>query len=290
MENISALVQLLNAREGSAWAFVGKLPGGYQRGAYELRGPGGARAVLKWQPPSADAGLLRATAQVIEQARLAGWPTPRWLAFGRLPDGREYIVREFIAGETPAAFGEREFALLLRANRTQADLHPDTDRDWSAYIRSAVFEPGSRPTVRMSELPETAELLRRLRVEAADARDKPLPRSDLVHGDFVLLNVLVRQGTAYLIDAEYAGKGTRAYDLATLLMESSIGGDPGRPSAANARGLERECLALVGRSGLRLCVAARMLDLLAFGLDHWAADVPSCVARCHAFLDWLTSG
>jgi hypothetical protein len=83
--------------------------------------------------------------------------------------------------------------------------------------------------------------------------------TDLVHGDFVLGNMLVRDGVPYVVDTAHAGKGTRAYDLATLLMETTVGGDYTPPSLPDQRRLERECIALVGRDGFLVCVACRIM-------------------------------
>lgn len=289
MQDLAALIQFVNQHHATSWSPVRKLPGGYQQGAYELVAPDGDRAVLKWHAWHMGRKQLRETAQVVEDARQRGWPTPRWLAHGPLPDDGAYVVEEFIDGTPLTALGGRDFEALLRANRIQADLRPRTDHDWSAYIRRVVFEGEGGLAARMRERPETGELMRRLTAMTADAQDLRFPTTDLVHGDFVLLNVLVRDGTPYLIDAGHAGKGTRAYDLATLLMEVTVGGDWVDPSGEDARRLRDECLALVGRSGLLVCTAARMLDLLVFGLDHWPAGrVPACVARCQAFLDSLS--
>ncbi len=179
---------------------------------------------------------------------------------------------------------------LLQANRLQADLRPRTDHDWSRYIHRVLFEGEGGVVARMRERAETEDLWERLERVTAGARDLQLPTTDLVHGDFVLLNVLVGEGAPYLIDTAHVGKGTRAYDLATLLMETTVGDDWSDPSGTDRRRLQEKCLELVGRSELLLCVAVRMLDLIVFGLDHWeTAKMPAMVAKCDAFLDSLES-
>ena len=110
-----------------------------------------------------------------------------------------------------------------------------------------------------------------------------------MHGDFVLNNMVVRDGQPYLLDAAHAGRGIRAYDLATLLMETTVGGDYVAPSVDDQRRLERECVAIVGRSGFLVCVACRIMHLLVFGGVNWSDDVPPAVAKCGAFLDSLES-
>jgi len=169
----------------------------------------------------------------------------------------------------------------------QADARPETHQDWSAYISRVVFEGEAELAARMRARPETAALLRRLEQLTAGARSLRLPASDLVHGDFVLNNVLVRDARPVLVDAAHAGKGTRAYDLVTLLMETAVGGDYTVPSLADQARIANEALAIVGRAGVLVCVACRMMHLLVFGEDNWRTQVPGTVAKCHAFLDDL---
>lgn len=287
MNELSPLLRLVNERHSTRWSLAGKLAGGYQQGAYELHGPSGERAVLKWYPRHLPWEQLEATARVVDEARVRGWPTPEWLAHGALPDGGVYIVEKFVEGTRPTRLAEPILDQLLRTNRLQADAHPRTPQDWSRYISRVVFEGGDGLAARMRERPETAALLQRLETVTAGSRDLQPPTADLVHGDFVLNNMIVREGRPYLVDAAHAGKGTRAYDLATLLMETTVGGDYGAPSLRDRRRLEEECAAVVGHEGVLLCVACRMILLLVFGSDHWGDHIPAMVTRCDAFLDDL---
>jgi hypothetical protein len=276
-----------NKQHGMSWELVRKLAGGYQRGAYELKDRVQGRAVLKWHTGHLPPMQLEATAQAIEDARVRGWPTARWLAHGPLPNNGAYIIEQFIEGERPRSLGGVVLDRLLDAIRLQADARPDTDQDWSAYIHRVMFEGEAELAARMRERPETNDLLRRLEQLTAAARDLQLQANDLVHGDFVLNNVLVRDGQPYLVDAAHAGKGTRAYDLATLLIETTVGGDYAAPSTSDQRRLERECVAIVGRLGCLVCVGCRIIHLLVFGGVHWGEEVPRTVTKCHAFLDSL---
>jgi aminoglycoside phosphotransferase (APT) family kinase protein len=289
MDAVHDLLAFANDRHGMSWGLVGKLAGGYQQGAYELAGSGGTRAVLKWHPAHLPATQLRATARVIEDARVRGWPTPKWIAYGPLPDDGAYIIEEFVEGERPTRLDGLVLDRLLEAIRLQADARPDTEQDWSAYIQRVVFEGEADLAARMRAHPATATLQRRLEQMTADARELRLPATDFVHGDFILGNMLVRDDVPYLVDTAHAGKGTRAYDLATLLMETTVGGDYTPPSLPDQRRLERACVRLVGRQGFLVCVACRIMGLLVFGGVHWDEQVPQAVAKCNAFLDSLES-
>lgn len=283
------VLTLANGRDATCWALVGKPPGGYQQGAYEIVDADGARAVLKWHSGHLPARQLEATAVAIESARRRGWPTAKWLAFGALANDGAYIIEEFIAGSRPTRLDDVVLERLLDAIDLQADGRPDSDQDWSAYIHRVVFEGEADLASRMRARPETAMLLRELERLTADGRAVALPSNDLVHGDFVLGNVLISDGQPYVVDTAHAGRGTRAYDLATLLMETTVGGDYVAPTLADQRRLERACVEMVGQDGFLICVACRMIHLLVFGGVHWSADVAPTVTKCIEFLRSLES-
>lgn len=287
--DVRAVLGTINSAHFMRWTLVGKLAGGYQQGAYELADGAGGRAVLKWHTRHLPPKQLRETARAIEDARARGWPTARWLAYGPLANDGAYIIEEFIAGERPNGLVGQVLERLLDAVRLQAGARPVTDQDWSGYIERCVFEGEADLAARMRTRPETATLQHRLEQITAEARGIHLPTDDLVHGDFVLRNMVVRDGQPYLLDAAHAGKGTRAYDLATLLMETTVGGDYVAPSIKDQRRLERESVAIVGRSGFLVCVACRIMHLLVFGGVNWSDEVPRAVAGCFSFLDSLAS-
>lgn len=286
--DVHELIELINQREGSAWRLVGRLTGGSQQGAHELADAHGQRAVLKWHQDHLPSKKLRDVAAIVESARSRGWPTSRWLAFGALAGDGAYIVEELIVGERPRQLEGIEDE-LLKAIQLQANARPDTEQDWSRYIYRCVFEGEEDLAKRMRMRPETAALQRRLESITANARRAALPADDLVHGDFVLSNTVVRDGRPYIVDAAHAGKGTRAYDLATLLFETSVGGDYVAPGPQLARRLEQLAVACVGREGFLVCLACRVMHLLVFGGVNWSSDLPIVVRRCEKFLDSLES-
>ncbi len=209
---------------------------------------------------------LAATKNALDAARAAGWCTPEWLAFGTLPDGRAYVIEEKIADARPARSDAHDLARVLDANRLQAGRQPAVRRDWSEYQWRVLWEDAGGATLRLRQRDETAALVER--ILAANTRDFRLPSTDLVHGDCVLGNVLFRDDRPCFIDAEHAGKGSRAYDLATMIYVLFVGAHDRPPDAIAAS-----------------CVTSSMIEFVAFGLDHWLDDVPECVVRCHAYLD-----
>ena len=117
MNEISDVIPLINQRHGTSWSLVRRLPGGYLQGAYEIRGLGGERGVLKWHPTDLPAPQLLAAARSVDRLHASGWPTARWLAYGTLPEGDAYIVEEFVDGVVPTRLAANGLELLLAANR-----------------------------------------------------------------------------------------------------------------------------------------------------------------------------
>jgi len=284
MTEISDVISLINQRHGTSWSLVRRLPGGYLQGAYEIRGPRGERGVLKWHPTDLPTSQLLAAAQSVNRLHAGGWPTARWLAYGALPEGGAYIVEEFVDGVVPTRLAATGLELLLNANRLQAGMHPDTEQDWSSYIHRVVFDGEADLVARMRARRVTAQLLTRLEHLTANARSLSLPATDLVHGDFVLRNMLVNDGRLRVIDTAHVGKGTRAYDLACLLLETTIEDGWADPTVDPLR-VESECLSIIGPAELRVCLVGRMLHYLVFG-DSWRDyDPTTLVAKCGSFLE-----
>ena len=289
MADISEVIRQVNERHATSWSLVGRLPGGHLQGAYELRGPLAKRAVLKCHPRDLPEAQLEAAARSIEELRTRGWPTPRWLAHGSLQGGTVYVVEEFVLGAVAEQLDGEGVEQLLRANRLQANVHPQTQQDWSDYIHRVVFDGAADLVTRMRARPVTAALLTRLERLTADARSLRLPVTDLVHGDFVLRNMLVAEGFLTIIDTAHVGKGTRAYDLAALLLEATIEDRWVHP-AVGPELLEAECESIVGPAGLRLCLVGRMLHLLVFGEAWQDEDLSRLTARCGSFVERYERG
>jgi len=242
---------------------------------------------LKWHPPQNANRDLEATKAILDAARIAGWCTPRWIALGTLPDGREYVIEEKIESARPSRSDAHDLGLVLEANRLQANRHPTVSRDWSRYIWRVLWEDASGSVERLRRRIDTAELVRR--VMDLNVRNIQLPTTDLVHGDCVLQNVLIHEDRPCFIDAEHAGKGTRAYDLATMLLMVTVGGWHDPAAEEVRRRYESESVAIAGRPGFTLCVTSSMIEFVSFGLDHWTGDVPACVTRCHRLLDRIAA-
>ena len=192
------------------------------------------------------------------------------IGFGSV-GGFTYLIREWVpgrpvlvAGCTPAVLDQ-----VLSAVATQAGLAPGGTQDWSSYVLRVLFSDdwdGLSPL--RDTTPATAELLAVCRRIAATTSSRRLPRGDFVHGDFNFANILVRDdGGIAILDMEQAGRGTRAYDLATLFMVTRWPGEELDEDLQNR--VRRAGEEVAGEAVFRLCLLSIVLDWTRFGTSHW---------------------
>lgn len=280
------LLDLVNAADGSDYTLVRRLPGGYQEGAYEIQGSDGQRSALKWHRRPTPPERLVEAAPLVDEARDAGWPTPRWLSTGVAAGGERYVVQEFVPGHHLEHLDEAALDALLAVNAIQATVRPDTDQEWSNYVRDVVFENRNgwlgRIAGSCAEGAEFARAVRNLCTEPVD-----LPSRDLVCGVFALENILFHAGSvAGVIDVGAIGRGCRAFDLAVLYSRI----EPDHPKAAPIeRRLRTAAEAVAGPRQFHVCLAAEVIGVLAFGLEHWAGGIANASASWARRLEDLGS-
>jgi hypothetical protein len=238
-EALAPVLRQLNAAHGTAFALGERLPWGSSEGAVGLRDAAGAGFVLKWKPGAADLGRLPAELPVLDRLRAAGYPIPRYVAWGVLaaPAGR-YTVQERLPGAN--AFGLRGAALedALALNDLQAGAggallagarggSAPPYEPWRAWLPRLTLEGGDALGLHFCHLaalrahsPRTAALLARLQahVAAHAPRLAARPARDAVHFDFGGHNILVAGGRVTGVVDWEPYPGDRVFDLATLLF------------------------------------------------------------------------
>jgi aminoglycoside phosphotransferase (APT) family kinase protein len=202
---------------GGGWRVSRRLAGGWNQGAYLVRGPGGQMAVLKCYADDPD--RIAAAVPVIRAAREHGWPTPAWLATGTTQSGAAWVLQEFAAGQRPARLDDRVAALMAEVLEVQAGLGTLAGPGWSQWAWGTVFEDwgGLRATVR-ARVPQGGEIVAAADAIASSCGAAPLGAADLVHGNFEAGNTLLDGNRLWVVDAQGASGGSRAYDLIEALM------------------------------------------------------------------------
>lgn len=283
--DIADLLAHLNRHYDPAYSLCGKCVGG-TRGAYELRDAHGRQAILKFGPDRHWLDRLRQAEQIAARLRAVGYPTPRNLALGVGPDGWWYQIQEFVVGAPMSApLSPANLDHLLALNDLQAAQSLPTGgswANWSRYARDVVFADASGWTESLRTFsPATRGLLDALLEHAQPFAAAPLSTADVVHGDFLPENALVHDGrVAAVIDFAAAGCGTRAIDLARLLVWWHAD-----MAAAQRRRLCERFAAIATPAEHAICLAYGVIDVLAFVIEHYPNDVGVIVERGFRILE-----
>ena len=266
--NISQLLAYINTCHVTAFALTGKLPGGHQDGAYVLAEPAGRRAVLKQLFAPRALPIMRRLSAI-------GYPTPDVLYAGTAPDGTTYLVQEFVPGAPMATLTDAYLDQLLALNELQANLNPhpaaNALESWSGYVYEVVFAPTSVwATALRNHSPATAGLLSALRLATGRYAATVLSNSDVVHGDLHNSNLLVEHGQITgVIDMVYAGYGTRAIDLVTLLH--TLDSDAYAPAVRNR--LRVHVIECFGADVYAICLAYRAIVTVEWAIRQRRPDL-----------------
>ncbi len=214
-----AVLGEVNAAHGTDYVIVRQLAGGFQSGAWLVVGEHEKRAVLKWSQNSAWAVQIQRAAQAVERIRAQRYPTPAWTAVGVTSAGLGYQVQEVVPGEAAGRLTVGLARELVRVLEQQDGLDPDPDRSWSDFVLDSYRERFAASRAAVAAIGPAGRALVDYCDRLLDHFEQPvLPRTDLVHGDFRLGNILLVDGrVSGVVDIEALGSGTRVFDYATLL-------------------------------------------------------------------------
>jgi aminoglycoside phosphotransferase (APT) family kinase protein len=275
---LANLADAINRRRGADWEVVRRL-GGWSDGAWLLRDAHARRAVLKTGDEHFARGLRR-VAPIVKRARLAGWPTPAWLAWG-VHKGVAFQLQEYAPGSrllerdlTTAVVDE-----ILRINDIQAGLGPTPDGpSWSRWTRAVLFENAAGWSSALKvHSGETASLLRTVNDLVGPLGATRLPETDLVHGDFNLANLVVSRGRVTVVDVNAAAAGPRGYDLARFALAALI--VPRPPDQDLVTRIVEHARSVSEASVWRMCLCLQAVEWAGFGTAHWPDQDTRLFAR-----------
>lgn len=275
----AALVAEINAHAGLGLELLGRAPGGEVGAAY-VRLANGRDGVLTTTP--ATAAEVRRTGEVLDLARGAGIPTPRYEHVVEVP-GATAIVQERLPGTNPATIDRRRLVeTMLTINERFANLlaaRPDIpapnlwlQESGPGYCLHEALAGYDRRTQR---------LLNWVRTVGA-AEPGQMDGNDLVHMDFHPGNVLVDGNGAItgVIDWHWAWRGDSRFNLVTLRW-CGTGGDE-----SLAAWLDDIITAALPPSILRLYWAHMSLRMVDWAIRHHGpSDVDGWLALAETRLD-----
>ncbi len=199
--------------------FVGPMAHGESGGAFEVRSPDGAGAVLKLY--TGDVLDLGRQTALVDALRARGYPAPATLATGEV-DGTAYEIQERAAGEPIEQLTPALLPQVLALNARQRDVGLPGRGPWIDEMVTSILagRVGYCEHAAMSEHSDaTRELLARLFRIAERARGLPVAETGVVHFDFSPYNVLADgDRVTAVVDWQGATNGDPAFDLVTLAL------------------------------------------------------------------------
>jgi hypothetical protein len=218
----AAAVRRLCAATGGNFRLVGRLAGG-ETGAHEVRGPDGARLVVKWDDDLGSREARRQGVALTVRLQDAGWPVPdQWVVE---ESDRTFVLQALVPGRPVDALSHVLLDDLLALDPLRGGLGSDvTDKDWTGHLVETLVTGGDGYCVHASlrEFDDrTARLLGRIETLGRALDPTDFAADDIVHWDFHCGNVLQVDGRlSAVVDNDFVTVGDGRFDLVALAMSS----------------------------------------------------------------------
>lgn len=216
------ILQRINALHQTTFAVVEKYAAG-ETGAFAITDQAGERYVLKWAAGAKNVQWAEGARTVTDRLRSVGYPAPRYLYIGVLPEGI-YSIQSALTGSPLRSVTTALLPRLFALNELQVGRAIPGRKDWHQEVIKTVLFGGDEYCLHTSlqqHSQETAALLRKLQALVVAYQDAPHRIEDIVHGDFQQSNILIHDGQiSGVIDWDGGYAGDCAFDIATLLFYS----------------------------------------------------------------------
>ena len=269
------------------YSLVRKLPDGAW-GAWLVVDGRGSHAVLKCVWDADWSHRLAGAARVVDALAARGARVPRYLLSGYEPGLGTWYVQEYVPGERVRTLTPALVADVIDFNALQAGLAKEAPGafDWPARLARRLYDDAA-PERRF---PEAAAALRALEPLFEPYRGRPLGGEDVVHGDFLVTQLLADAGRLVsVVDWDAAGCGDRGQDLAMLFYNAFANADRlgEEPPGAAVSLLGRRALGVCGAEAFGVYVASAALDALRFVAERnpkhvaWRASLATRAAAAY---------
>jgi aminoglycoside phosphotransferase (APT) family kinase protein len=276
-------LELLNASLHTSYTLQTQYSGGEDRGAYRVLSGNGTPAVLKTNRSPLWVKQVKRAQAAAERLRQLGYPAPNYIAVDASDTGT-FSLQSELPGEPVEAPNDEQIKAVLALIELQKDhAVPELDaQDWSWYVKDMLFSGDSSHTHAMAQFSqETSALAFEVKGLVAGLQGEPLRTTDIVHGDFVLGQVLFRgSGVGGVIDWDQVGHGDRTTDLAALWLSMME-----LPAPRDTVMAQMQSIATPGV--IKLCAAHKMLLTVGWHINKVGGDVPGAVAQARAGLELL---
>ena len=218
-----------------ATAYQAKAPLGGTFGAWLVEDANGARAVLKAPWRSDQRQRVEAIAALL--ASLDDGRAPRILASGYEPSIGTWYLQEHVDGVPLGQLDARHVPEVFAFIETLAGRSHLAEElpDWQQEVVRSTLSAWSRTAAELR--PHCADLVESFGSVIVSS-EIPLSAPDVVHGDFLVTQLLVADDAiSGIVDWDFAGRGDRAFDLALLFVNIHAQADRGHGSADSAQTL-----------------------------------------------------
>jgi len=187
-------------------------------------------------------------------------------------------------GTPLSSLGLGDVTAVVVANRRQTGLAFPDAADDSAQLEKVLSGEDEWKSSVANFTRAGAELVRHGDEIVAWAGAVPIPKSDVVHGDYSSSNILIdNAGSARFVDSETVSRGTRVRDLADLYRQSFA--YPG-VLVTGLSLLRAEASAVEGPQVFAKCAVAVTYNNLAWWVEHKTAmEFDQVCARLHRLFD-----
>lgn len=261
-------LELINASQHTTYTLNAQYSGGEDQGAFQLVDAAGARAVLKLNRNPMWVNQVQRAKAAAAHLKTLGYPVPVYLLVGSNDRGT-YSLQSELPGVASEPTAERIMALLKVLDLQKDQLISEVQgQDWVWYLTDVVFR-GESGHVRalMQFSTETSALVAEIEGLVAGLQGKALPKTDLVHGDMGIKQVLFQDNVVSgVLDWDQVGYGDRTMDLVSLwysIMQVPDGRDL----------VMKHMLEISDKERIKICAAYKMLTMVAWNITRGGGDV-----------------
>jgi hypothetical protein len=277
-------LELINAQEKTTYALNAEYSGGEDEGAVRVADAQGKRAVLKISRNPVWINQIQRAKAATDHLRVVNYPAPNYIAMGANERGT-YWLQDVMPGAgvegTPTVDQVRDLVRVIELQKDQA-ISEVQGQDWVWYIMDVVFQ-GSDGLVRalMQFSADTSALVSDLEGLVVGLQGKAVPKTDLVHGDLNIGQVLFSgQQVSAVLDWDQVGYGNRTIDFAALWYSLMNVPEP--------RDLVMQQMLQVSEPDIiKICATYKILAIIAWHINKIGGDVTQEVLRARTALDLL---
>jgi aminoglycoside phosphotransferase len=275
-----AALEFINASKHTQWMLSAQYSGGDQGGAYQVVVPAGTHAVLKINPNPMWVREVKRAEAATNHLKALGYPVPTYSVIESTDSGTYSLQSEMPGSnvETPGVESINDLIRLIELQKDQM-ISEVQGQDWVWYIMNVVFR-GESGNVRalMQFSAETSALVADIETLCLGLDGKVIPKTDLVHGDMGLDQVLFQgQAVSGVLDWDQVGYGHRVIDLAALWYSIVQSEEP-------AAAVMKQMLAVSDAESVKICAAYKMLSVVAWNINTVGGAVGAAASQARAAL------